>query len=715
MPNPSQPAGLPDKQLRELARLIGREVSRSGGGPARAASERELTEGREALAKNYEDLEQFQKRLDRTQRKQELQLKRDVLMGQKSEKFAKRQLKRAKIHQKELDRVIQKETDGRMASANSYRKLAKAQEKFAKQQEREARIAQQTGLRRRLSEKVENERADLIRRRAQARELARLAKEQARDRTQQAAGGIARQGLGKEGLGGDLAGEIVEGFIKGGDPLGVAAGLALVGAMKTYNVQLERARIGRERFLNYGIGSGGRRAGGGRTFATPEEATTAYKKELEAIGRVQTKAGDIATEFNADAEAVMASMTRVATKTGESWETVGDVGRRLAALEYQGLGTLDELTERFLKGNRAFGQNADMALKEMEDIGQDARDIAALTDNVMQMDDFYKAVDEVRSGIDSLTASSRGLSKMLRLQIKLAKNLDMSYEEAVESAKKLTLGLSQSYDQGFATVEVEEDLAGLLADDAFRKEDPERYKRVQQIQQELLSGNILPDMAARFLNEVAGTSSALMRTRLGRATAGEPAAMTEQRLGLQFTSGMYALLRQIERERAAGKDVTALEADLAQQAVKAQEERAGYDRRLAATKETEFDVSKAAAAGLRNVLDNTVGAFSSLVDKIRGAAEAIADKFGLSSAPTGPVTVPPPSATKTTIPTAPAAPAGAATRPSGTASWMATPTTSVSATGGINMTINVPANVINKALSVQTANTASTGPVGNRP
>jgi hypothetical protein len=621
-------------QIKELARVIKQSGSGSApGGRSSVPDAESLGEVHGKLSKASEQLADTlgveNKAHAARLRNLNLQRKAELAAGKKSLRQSAAQQKRLDLIDREHERALRKVKESNLKVADANKKIEELSKRRARDINREM---------------IDDRAARARGRQLQAKEYARELAESGKERAKGAIEGQARKGLGPSGFGGDAMGGAAN-FLMTKGPWGIAAAAAgaLLGAK--YTRDLENAAFTRKRFLNYGKGED---EPGARRQQTQEEATTDYRGEMKKVALLRESSKELAYEFNADADVIASSLVRAATKTGDSFESVTkNVGRALAELEFQGVGTMDELTERYIKARQTYGQTQSEAIAEMKQLSRDAREVGALTGGkfVVQMDDFYKAVDDVRTGIDALTVSQKGLSKFMKIGVAVGKQLGLTYDQTLSSMKKLTLGMTQNYDVGFATVEQEQDLEYALSKegqaqiikDYGTEGGAQKIADLRNIQEGVQKGTILPDRAAKEQAEVLAGSTVLNQARLSRSIedygAGGPGAlnMVEARLGTQFDRGMRLIFEKLVAQKQAGKPFSLDDMEkalLGKEKDIVNKNEASYQLRQGAAQAGEADIGKKFAEFQEKALNLMSEAVNSFLDSVKKLADWVAGLLG---------------------------------------------------------------------------------------
>lgn len=662
-------------QIKELAKVIKQQT---GGSPFSGGRQPSSSSAAESLGDVHGNLSKASEQLANTLgvenkahvarlRNLNLQRKAELAAGNKSLRQSAAQQKRLDLIDREHERALRKVNESNLKVADANKKIAELSKRRARDINREM---------------TDDKAARMRGRQLQAKELAR---ELAESGKSQAKGAIERQaskGLGPNNFGGDAMGSAAN-FLMTKGPLGIAAAAAgaLLGAK--YTRDLENAAFTRKRFLNYGKGED---EPGARGQQTKEEATDDYRGEMKKVALLRESSKKLAYEFNADADVIASSLVKAATKTGDSFESVTkNVGRPLAELEFQGVGTMDELTERYIKARQTYGQTQGEAIAEMKQLSRDAREVGALTGGkfVVQMDDFYKAVDDVRTGIDALTVSQKGLSKFMKIGVAVGKQLGLTYDQTLSSMKKLTLGMTQNYDVGFATVEQEQDREYALsaAGQKMIKEEygeelgAQKIADLKNIQEGVQKGTILPDRAAKEQADVLAGSTVLNQARLSRSvedygTGGAGAIeIVEARLGTKFDRGMRLIFEKFVAQKQAGKPFSLDEMEKAllekEKGIVDQNE-ASYQLRQGAAQAGEADIGKKFAELQEKALNLMSEAVNSFLDSVKKLADWVAGLLGGKTRVVDGMAVP-------VVSPAPAAAGGAALTPSSVVGGTAPP------------------------------------------
>lgn len=613
-------------QIKELARVIKQSGSGSApGGRSSVPDAESLGEVHGKLSKASEQLADTlgveNKAHAARLRNLNLQRKAELAAGKKSLRQSAAQQKRLDLIDREHERALRKVNESNLKVADANKKIEELSKRRARDINREM-----------IDDRAARARGRQLQAKEYARELAESGKERAKGALERAAG----RGLGPSGFGGDTMASAAGAAMRlPTDPLTKAGIMAAVGlgaaAAANYTRNIENAMFARKRFLNYGKGED---KPGARNQQTQEEATADYKGEMAKVSTLRVEASRLAYEFNADADVIASSLVRAATKTGDSFESVTkNVGRALAELEFQGVGTMDELTERYIKARQTYGQTQGEAIAEMKQLSRDAREVGALTGGkfVVQMDDFYKAVDDVRTGIDALTVSQKGLSKFMKIGVAVGKQLGLTYDQTLSSMKKLTLGMTQNYDVGFATVEQEQDLEYALSkegraqiiEDYGKEGGAQKIADLKNIQEGVQKGTILPDRAAKEQAEVLSGSSVMIQGRLKRSVedygpGGAGAIeMVETRLGTKFDRGMRLIFEKFVAQKQAGKPFSLEKMEkalLGKEKDIVNKNEASYQLRQGAAQAGEADIGKQAAYAVQVGLDGMARGITAVTD-----------------------------------------------------------------------------------------------------
>ena len=331
-------------------------------------------------------------------------------------------------------------------------------------------------------------------------------------------------GIGPSGFGGGAI-----------DALGAAGpwGTAAAGVTKllsaTMTVDREAAIAATQRFLNYG-----------------SEKQRSFAAEIGGFKTAFKTASDLAFQFDGDVEAISSAITRIVSQTGELPESVAASFATIEKLRVAGLGSTDEISDMVIKRVNQTGKTMAEVAAEMEDINLMTKTLQA--DNagklVIQMDDFYKGVQDLADEMGSLVNNQKALAKGFAVNLKMAKNLTNSYTRNREAALGLTKALTTNYDEGFSIMNVRQELQA-----ALQSEDKDTVANAKKLIGQLESGEIMDDTAARFAKELGITSDATVtQFRLEYAKAqggGTPQInMLEAQFG-KLTSDQFDLVKQV--------------------------------------------------------------------------------------------------------------------------------------------------------------------------
>lgn len=273
-------------------------------------------------------------------------------------------------------------------------------------------------------------------------------------------------------------------------------------------------------------------------------------------GRRQAEVGlnrvrQAARQFGQDTEEAEAAFGKLAAETGASWDDSAKAVSRLAALSLSGLGGVSELGDQVIEMSNSLGISTSKAATIMEDVALTAKAMNREMGGpgaVMQMDDFFKTTMRLAEGLDSLSVSHKGLARAMTVSAKVGKDLGLSYTRRIKAAEGLTRALTTNYDEGFATLHVQEDLAAAMRSAKFGQE-------AANIQDMLSRGVIHAGQAARMLKEVgATTDEGVVNERMRRsalAIVQGNAAIAESMLG-ELSVDQVRILEDIGRKMESG-------------------------------------------------------------------------------------------------------------------------------------------------------------------
>jgi len=282
------------------------------------------------------------------------------------------------------------------------------------------------------------------------------------------------------------------------------------------------------------------------------------KKAEVALERVRKTA----RSFGQDMEEAEATLGKVAAQTGASYDDAGDAIERISGLALAGFGSVAELGERVITIANDMGVSTDEASRIMEDVAITAKSMNLALGGegaVTQMDDFFAATMRVAESVDGLTVSHRGLAKSMAVSLKAGKNLDLSYNRRIKAAEGLTRALASNYDQGFATLNINEDL-----DAAMKSTEEGSFfaKEAADIKDLLDRGVIHQGQAAQMLKESgAGSTAEVSSARMERsalALVNGNASLATAMLG-ELSKDQIMLLEEIGNQLKSGKTLDTME------------------------------------------------------------------------------------------------------------------------------------------------------------
>jgi len=383
-------------------------------------------------------------------------------------------------------------------------------------------------------------------------------------------------GLGPSGFGGGAMGAL-----GAAGPWGAVLGAMLKVGSAVANKNREAAIAVTQRFLNYSV-----------------ESQEGLEGQVDQVKNAFVQAGDATAKFNGDLEATQSAMARIWTSTGAEVKNVGDNIGLLEEMRFLGLGSIDELADNAIKRMNQAGMSFGEAAMEMKAL---TLQVQALNfeggENVVQMDDFYKGVQELSEGIESMNVDQIALGKSFATNLKIGKKLGLTYERNIAAAKGLTRALTDNYDEGFATLEVQDDLAAAMQSKNAKGELTQVAKDAAKIADDLNRGFITQDRAAEMLKEIGGTTDErVIQERIRRAAeSGTVLPMLEARLG-KLSFDQLQVFKDIQQRVSAGEDLAEILPSLSAK------DRAAYDSAVNKAAEKQLDPAKTANLLLDKIL-----------------------------------------------------------------------------------------------------------------
>lgn len=380
--------------------------------------------------------------------------------------------------------------------------------------------------------------------------------------------------------------------------------------------------------------SGTERAASFGTTKSSGDLGRDVQNEAEVIRETLDEAAITARKFSGDVEATKAATVKIATETGKQWKEVGGVMEALERGRFMGLGTMDEMADFLIKRHRETGKSLGEVQGELEAITLDARSIAANAgkDAAVLMRDYFKAVQQLAEGMDSLHVSQKGLSKTMAANLTVARSMGMATDRSIRAAQGLTNSLVNQYDAGFATIDVYEELAV-----AAGSGDSSISADAKDIQRRLKAGEIDADMAQRLAREAGVTTDEnVSMGRLARVLtrSGGNARIMEAQLGGNLSIDQLRLLDKFRAGVAAGKTPMQMMEELKKGDAKALQDMTDK------LQEQTFDAKTLASTGfdtfvrkMEEILGTPLAAISGFLSKIAGIAEFIAQKLGMTVDP----------------------------------------------------------------------------------
>lgn len=499
--------------------------------------------------------------------------------GKLSGKEAAAMLDRQNAEMERLNKTIAAETKGKVTDIKQAKILRKLSLQAMKQAKEEQRI---------LRARRNDESTALLELTAQLKDTAKAAKEAAKAAAAAAPGkalhGAGRAGQraadalpGSGGVGPGNFGGGAMNAVSAAGPWGAILGAMLKVGSAVANKNREAAIAVTQRFINYGGN---------------------LDNQVGQVKNAFVKAGEATLKFNGDLEATQSAMARIWTQTGEVPSAVGENIKILEEMRFIGIGSIDELADNTIKRMNQTGMSFKDAALEMKGITLQAQALRKdMGENVIQMDDFYKGVQELSEGIESMNVNQVSLGKSFATNLKIGKKLGLSYERNIAAAKGLTRALTDNYDEGFATLEVNEDLAAAMQSKNAKGELTQVAKDAKVIADDLQRGFITQDRAAEMLKEIGGTTDEkVIQARIMRAAeSGVVLPMLEARLG-KLSFDQQQVFKDIQGRINAGEDIAKILPTLSAK------DRASYEGAVKQATEKQIDPAKAANLLLDKIL-----------------------------------------------------------------------------------------------------------------
>lgn len=553
-------------------------------------------------------------------------LKKAANAGKISETEIRRSSKRMALIQEEAIRIQHKMNSAVAVSAKQQEANAKKQKVLQRAMESERKYAIKLGrdeltYRERLVHQIRMEtEASKIRSREQMKSIKESAKEKAKGAAEDAAG---------HGIGGGVGAGLLRLIATVAGTLGTALA-AIVGAVGYGSVRAEGFAVkGRQRYLNYGSSKGE------ATSTDPAGADAQASQETTNVDRTLSRVGFIASDWGMDQEALKSAAVKIATKTGEAFSyEEGGLDRIISQIARQsaaGLGTEDQLADRFIQARQDYGQNREVALNEMDQVARDAREIAAFSDGVIQMDDFSQAVQDVRGSMVSLTATQKGLSKAVAGGIIVGKKLGMTYNEAVKASVALTKSMTSEYNEGFATISARKDLDAVL-----RNGTDEEKAEARQILDEAITLNYDDAMLAeRMKHSNLSGSDAFIRSRADSllSSGGDSRVLQAMGVGpeaMKLMAGNFKRLKAGESKEAILNDMIKSSGPLLEEEKKYKAKEDAMQRAsksTVGTAEAVTDTMLSRLAETTRVLSDTIKGLANGVTSLNTVLKGYADFF----------------------------------------------------------------------------------------
>jgi hypothetical protein len=259
-------------------------------------------------------------------------------------------------------------------------------------------------------------------------------------------------------------------------------------------------------------------------------------------------ASGAATDYRLDLEAVKSATIEIATQTGTTAGEMAKVIPEIARMAFVSGRGIEDLSQQITARINQTGKSATEVTEELVYTTEMAFALRKTLGGKVQLDvnDFSREVQELSDNMNALNVDQRSLAKRFAAGLVIANKLGLSYTRGAKAAKELAMAMTANYDQSFATLEVEEDLAALAA-----SKDIERAGPAKEIQEMLRTGFITQDKAAKMLKDIGlDTSAEMFDARMARVTQamarGEPLAMIEARTG-ELSPDAVAMLRKVTK------------------------------------------------------------------------------------------------------------------------------------------------------------------------
>jgi len=465
-------------------------------------------------------------------------LKHEKIRGKTAQQISHRQAKAMA----ELNKLMELEGKNRAIGVRELQKFVKATMEVNKELQAERRLLR------------ENQMGAARWAANQKRMLTTWAK--ATERIDEAAEGFDKitDKLGADYLGAGLMGG-VQGMVQrrfgegGRGGKGAVAGMAAFAGMaallgKLMGVRRETADVLSPKAFNYGYQ-------GFTTLSGAIQATTKDVAEFTAQARQLGVEGDAARQI----------FTEVGKETGETNKNLLKAAKPTFRAIQAGIINTGEAASILTERINTVGMSAYDASREIELMG-----LVAKSTGKVQMEDLYKSVQNVAQASGALVTSQLGLAKSMAAVIKQGDKLGLSYNRRLKAAEGLNQALTSGYNQGFATIEIEEDLAMAMnarsrITKGTSKGERDRLellsKQAEQIAQMRESGMITDVRAAEMLTQIgARTEEGAIQERMRRAAIDLQGPggfeMAVARLG-DLTFDQAAILQEVGKQLGEGK------------------------------------------------------------------------------------------------------------------------------------------------------------------
>ena len=430
-------------------------------------------------------------------------------------------------------------------------------------------------------------------------------------------------------------------------------------------IQKYMTQMSAPRFRNFGLGRD-MSLKGITGIDDAVSARKAYAEEIADLAKVFKESTVTASHFGlsaAEADELRAGMKEIGELTGESYsdgvgsffataDGKGGIIHQIAEMAADGFGTVDQLTKQFVVAKKSYGMSSEEALDSMHAVQRAARETSllrlaydptkSLDKAVVRMEDFAGAVEEVRSGIDSLVASEKGLSRVMKLGLVLANRTKMTQLQQIKGAVELAKAYTSNYDEGFATLTSFEDLdllygkyAKKKAEGTITESEQAKLGTLEALKKGKEAGEFTPDVLAKFLSQ-GGFDEELFAKRLEEGMQSPVYGMMQARQKTDIGLEQYLLMQKARAEGVAPKDIARImmEQAVTSKYIGKEEERAYLsrteairERKVAAYTKDEIKLQAEQALGFLAASSDTVTkAFSEVaagLDSFREGFEGV--------------------------------------------------------------------------------------------